>query len=114
MEKNGFGAAATGTLVPTIGGRKAFVPAPLPPEPVDIARFLPELTRATQAVGELKGIGRTIPNPLLLVRPLQRREAVSSSSMEGTYTTLTDLFLFEAGAGEAATRGDNREVLNYV
>lgn len=34
--------------------------------------------------------------------------------MEGTYTTLTDLFLFEAGAGEAANRGDNREVFNYV
>jgi Fic family protein len=51
---------------------------------------------------------------LLLIRPLQRREAVSSSSMEGTYTTLSDLFLFEAGASEATTRGDNREVLNYV
>lgn len=114
MDKNGFGASATGTLLPTIGNRKAFVPNPLPPSIIDVARFLPELTRATQAVGELKGIGRSVPNPLLLIRPLQRREAVSSSSMEGTYTTLTDLFLFEAGASEAATRGDNREVLNYV
>lgn len=114
MDKNGFGATATGTLMPTIGGRKAFVPNPLPPPTIDVARFLPELTRATQAVGELKGIGRSVPNPLLLIRPLQRREAVSSSSMEGTYTTLTDLFLFEAGAAEAATRSDNREVLNYV
>ena len=114
MDKQGFAADATGTLVPTIGGRKAFVPDALPPAALDVGRFLPALTRATQAVGELKGIGRTLPNPLLLVRPLQRREAVSSSSMEGTYTTLTDLFLFEAGASEAATRGDNREVLNYV
>lgn len=114
MDKNGFGASATGMLLPTIGNRKAFVPNPLPPAIIDVARFLPELTRATQAVGELKGIGRSVPNPLLLIRPLQRREAVSSSSMEGTYTTLTDLFLFEAGASEAATRGDNREVLNYV
>ncbi|WBY07192.1 Fic family protein [Sphingomonas sp. 7/4-4] len=114
MDRNGFARNATGTLIPTIGGRKAFVPDALPPRALSLDRFLPELTRATQAVGELKGIGRAIPNPLLLVRPLQRREAVSSSSMEGTYTTLTDLFLFEAGAGEAATRGDNREVLNYV
>lgn len=114
MDRNGFSGNATGTLMPTIGGRKAFVPDALPPRALALDRFLPELTRATQAVGELKGIGRAIPNPLLLVRPLQRREAVSSSSMEGTYTTLTDLFLFEAGAGEAATRGDNREVLNYV
>lgn len=114
MDKNGFNANATGTLIPTIGGRKAFVPNPLPSRPLDVARFLPELSRATQAVGELKGIGRSVSNPLLLIRPLQRREAVSSSSMEGTYTTLSDLFLFEAGASEAATRGDNREVLNYV
>lgn len=113
MHKQGFGDRASGTLVPTIGGRRAFVPAPLPPS-VSLDRILPALSRATQAVGELKGIGRSVANPLLLIRPLQRREAVSSSSMEGTYTTLTDLFLFEAGAGEAVNRGDNREVLNYV
>lgn len=114
MDKNGFGDRTTGILFPTIGGRKAFVPARLPPQRLDVGQFLLALTRATQAVGELKGIGRTVANPLLLVRPLQRREAVSSSSMEGTYTTLTDLFLFEAGAAEAATRGDTREVANYV
>lgn len=114
MDRNGFGDAASGRLVPTFGGRKAFVPHPLPPRHLDVSRFLTELTRATQAVGELKGIGRTILNPLLLVRPLQRREAVSSSSMEGTYTTLSDLFLFEAGAENAATRDENREVANYV
>lgn len=114
MDRNGFTERATGSLIPTIGGRKAFVPMPLPPVPLAVERFLPELTRATQAVGELKGIGRTVPNPLLLVRPLQRREAVSSSSMEGTYTTLTDLFLFEAGDNQAAGRGDTREVANYV
>jgi len=108
MDRNGFGANATGQLIPTIGQRKAFVPAPLPPHSIGLGAVLPALTRATQAVGELKGIGRTVPNPLLLIRPLQRREAVSSSSMEGTYTTLTDLFLFEAGAEEAATRGDTR------
>ena len=113
MDTNGFGVEATGSLVPTIGGRKAFVPAVLPPENLDLTAILPALTRATQAVGELKGIGRTVPNPLLLIRPLQRREAVSSSSMEGTYTTLTDLFLFEAGAEQGA-RGDTREVANYV
>jgi Fic family protein len=96
------------------GGRRAFVPDPLPPKRLNVEAFLPELARATQAVGELKGIGRTVPNPLLLIRPLQRREAVSSSSMEGTYTTLSDLFLLEAGAEDAATRGDTREVLNYV
>jgi len=114
MDRNGFGAGSTGKLMPTIGGRKAFVPAPLPPPRLTVETFLPALTRATQAVGELKGISRTIANPLLLVRPLQRREAVSSSSMEGTYTTLSDLFLFEAGGPDATIRGDTREVANYV
>ena len=114
MDKNGFSETCSGLLVPTISGRKAFVPNPLPPEPLDLNPILPILSRATQAVGELKGIGRTIPNPMLLVRPLQRREAVSSSGMEGTYTTLNDLFLFEAGASAPDRQADNREVLNYV
>lgn len=113
MDQHGFSTNSTGKLIPTIGGRKAFVPHPLPPA-LHVERFLTELTRATQAVGELKGIGRTIANPLLLVRPLQRREAVSSSSMEGTHTTLGDLFLFEAGANEVAASGETREVANYV
>ena len=114
MDKNGFSKACSGKLVPTIGGRKAFVPDPLPPQGLYLNPILPVLSRATQAVGELKGIGRTIPNPMLLVRPLQRREAVSSSGMEGTYTTLSDLFMFEAGASTPDRQADNREVLNYV
>lgn len=114
MDKNGFSDRCSGLLVPTLGDRKAFVPNPLPPPVLDLNPVLPILSRATQAVGELKGIGRTIPNPMLLVRPLQRREAVSSSGMEGTYTTLSDLFLFEAGASTPDRQADNREVLNYV
>ena len=114
MDKNGFDTACTGSLIPTLGNRKAFVPHPLPPLHLDLNSVLPILSRATQAVGELKGIGRTIPNPLLLIRPLQRREAVSSSSMEGTYTTLNDLFLFEAGGNIPDRIAENREVLNYV
>lgn len=114
MDRNGFTAACTGTLVPTIGGRKAFIPDPLPPANLDLNALLPVLSRATQAVGELKGIGRLIPNPMLLVRPLQRREAVSSSGMEGTFTTLSDLFMFEAGVSQPDRQADNREVFNYV
>lgn len=104
----------TGTLVPTFGSRKAFVPAPLPPHDLDLHRIATQLAAASEAIGELRGIGRSVANPMLLIRPLQRREAVSSSSMEGTYTTLSDLFLFEAGAGDAGRQEDNREVLNYV
>ena len=59
-------------------------PASLPPRrALDIGAILPELTRATQAVGELKGIGRTVPDPLLLVRPIRLLlDAVAASAEE--------------------------------
>jgi Fic family protein len=114
MDKQGFDAASAGRLVPTVGNRKAFVPHPLPPAGLDLNALAMPIAQASQAIGELKGIGRGVANPMLLIRPLQRREAVSSSSMEGTHTTLSDLFLFEAGADDAGRREDNREVLNYV
>ncbi len=114
MEQHGFDAASTGILVSTIGKRNAFVPHPLPPTNLDLNPLATQIAEASQAIGELKGIGRTVPNPALLIRPLQRREAVSSSGMEGTYTTLSDLYLFEAGVDDAGKREDNREVFNYV
>jgi hypothetical protein len=113
MDRQGFSAASPGTLVPTLGQRNAFVPAPLPPQ-LDLNPLASAMSEASQAIGELKGIGRSVPNPSLLLRPLQRREAVSSSGMEGTYTTLSDLYLFEAGADDAGRREDNQEVFNYV
>ena len=97
----------------TIGGALAFVPHPLPPD-LDQARLLPVLAEAAESIGELRGIGRTLPNAYLLVRPLQRREAVASSNIEGTYTNLSDLFMFEAGADDKARPPDTREVANYV
>lgn len=114
MDRVGFSQTSSGTLTPTFGGRNAFIPHPLPPASLDLRSLIIPMSEAAQAIGELKGIGRTIANPSLLVRPLQRREAVSSSGMEGTYTTLSDLYLFEAGAGDAGKREDSREVLNYV
>ncbi len=114
MEQHGFCATSTGILVPTIGKRNAFVPHPLPPQALDLNSLATQIAEASQAIGELRGIGRTVPNPALLIRPLQRREAVSSSGMEGTYTTLSDLYMFEAGVDDAGKREDNREVFNYV
>ena len=102
----------TGKLVPTIQGF-AFVPAPLPPNLLDLASLLPLVARATHALGELSGIGRTLQNPYLLICPFMRREAVASSKIEGTVTTLTELFLFEVGQ-EKGGATDTREVLNYV
>ncbi|HEX5230680.1 MAG TPA: Fic family protein [Bradyrhizobium sp.] len=113
MNADDFKHSKTGILVPTIKGL-AFMPNPLPPPPLDLAPLLPTVARATKALGELSGIGRTLQNPHLLIRPFMRREAVASSKIEGTVTTLTELFLFEVGQDKSPAPGDAREVFNYV
>ena len=113
MKKAEFEASPSGRLVPTERNQWAFVPNPLPPAEIDLAALAEPIAQAAQALGELNGIGRTLPDPYLLIRPLQVQEALTSSSMEGTYTTLSDLLLVEAGAGEQNRAPDTREVLNY-
>jgi Fic family protein len=113
MDRAGFGLNSPGNLVATIGDRKAFVPDPLPPA-IDLSLLAGPIAQAAASIGELNGIGRTLQNPYLLIRPLQYREAVSSSAMEGTYTTLPELFLLESGADVKARSEDTREVWNYT
>lgn len=115
MDAQAFRESPAGRLVPTIREQLAFAPHPLPPK-VDAATLAPlaSIAEASMLLGELNGIGRSLPNPYLLVRPLQRREAVASSNIEGTYTSLSDLLLFEAGAEYASRPPDTREVYNYV
>lgn len=115
MKSEEFTRQATGKLVPTIHGAMAFVPNSLPPK-IDIGHLIKKLAQAERAMGELSGLGRALPNPYLLTRPFMRREAVSSSRIEGTVTTLSQLFLFELGeeTHKAHTRSDAREVFNYV
>ena len=73
-----------------------------------------ELSAADRGVSELAGIGRTLPNPYLLIRPFMHREAVLSSRIEGTVTRLDQLFLFETVPGQLAHNDDAEEVFNYV
>lgn len=68
---------------------------------------------AMQAIGELNAAGRSQTNPSLVIRPLQRKEALLSSSMEGTYTTADALALAEADA-EAYVDASTIEVRNYI
>jgi Fic family protein len=104
----------TGRLVPTIQG-VAFIPDPLPPPIIDLGVLATLLSRAGHAVGELSGLGRTLQNPLLLIRPFMRREAVASSKIEGTVTNLSQLFLFEVDQDKTTQApADAREVFNYV
>ena len=99
-------------------GRWAFVPAPLPPELAYGTQLFAILSEADRALGELAGLGRTLPNPYLLTRPFLRREAVLSSRIEGTRASLVDLYAFESEQpslfGEPDHRDDVREVRNYV
>lgn len=73
------------------------------------------LSRADAALSELSGLGRTLPNPHLLIGPYVRREAVLSSRIEGTRTSLSDLLLNEVeGSNGETDEADVHEVRNYV
>lgn len=94
------------------GGYWAFVPPPPPPTLALTGGLVQLLSEADRAVGELAGVGSSLPDTHLLIGPFLRREAVLSSRIEGTLASLTDLVLFEADA--PSTAPDVGEVLNYV
>jgi Fic family protein len=73
------------------------------------------LSEADRALGELAGLGRSLLNPHLLIRPFIRREAVLSSRIEGTQASLSDLYAYEAVQQPLfEPTPDVREVYNYV
>ncbi len=102
----------SGELKPLVGGGHAFIPAPLPPTDLDMARLAIPVSEALQALGELKGAARRLANPWLLIQPMQRAEALATSAMEGTYTTMDQLVLEEAEVGIGSA--DAREVANFI
>src|SRR3954454_6909298 len=112
MDPTTFVSPAAGRLVTTAGGAAAFVPSPLPPELNHSWALADALARAQGSVGHLRGIGRVLPNPHLLIQPFARREAVLSSRIEGTQASLGDLFLFEIGSS-APERRDVGVAGNY-
>lgn len=107
-----------GTFVQQQGGGdgfSAFIPAPLPPRPP--LEFTPELQRihetAVHAVGQLEGVSRTM-DPDRLLYMYVRKEAVLSSQIEGTQSTLSDLLEYENDAVPGTPLDDVREVSRYV
>ena len=115
MRAEDFHAPEVGRLVTTIEGALAFVPAPLPPRIDYDAELVLALSKADGALSELSGLGRQLPDPHLLIAPYLRQEAVLSSRIEGTVTTLSELLIDQAGgATSARERDDLREVRNYV
>lgn len=97
------------------GSYWAFVPSPLPPALTWTPELVGALSDADRALGELAGLGKSLLNPHLLIRPFVRREAVLSSRIEGTQASLADVYAFEAvQAPSAAGPADVQEVVNYV
>lgn len=98
----------------TIEGYRAFHPSALPPHIEWTEAIAVALADASVLVGRLAGEGRRLPNPHILIRPFVRREAVFSSRIEGTQSTLGELLAAEAGAAVERSPEDLREVGNYV
>lgn len=97
-------------------GYRAFVPAPLPPDPplqLDHALAV-LLDRALVALGEPKGITRILPDARLFLYQYVRKEALLSSQIEGTQSSLSDLLLFELDQAPGVPLDDVREVSNYI
>jgi Fic family protein len=98
----------------------AFDPHPLPPELLFSIPLINTLSQADRSLGELSGLGRTMPNPHLLIKPFVRREAILSSRIEGTETGILDLYAYEAGQSALpgfpapSSREDTIEVMNYI
>ncbi|MCI0493128.1 MAG: Fic family protein [Planctomycetes bacterium] len=121
MDSKRFTSGFPGRLVPIelpLKGKDwAFIPRDLPPKWDFPPEFWPLLASAKEALGTLNGIGQTLPDPHLLLRPLQTREAISSSSIEGTYVTPEQLLLYELDPGEPKSASDQvadwNEVFNY-
>ena len=109
---------STGSYVPTTAGGErvdAFVPTPLPPEPPlmwdgELAMLLSE---ASSAVGRLDGSARVLPNRELFIDAYVKKEAVLSSQIEGTRSSLSDLYRYAHG-GSVDEGSDVVEVSNYV
>lgn len=94
---------------------RAYVPPPLPPiPPIDILSLLERLSLAERALGRLDGITILLPRQELFLYMYVRKEAVLSSQIEGTQSTLSDLLRFETEAQAGEPIDDVREVSNYV
>ena len=103
--------------ISTVGEKaRAFVPTPLPPHPP--INWTPELRskfdQALLALGRLDSVSTLLPDTSLFLYMYVRKEAVLSSMIEGTQSSLSDLLLFELDQESGVPLDDVREVSNYV
>jgi Fic family protein len=108
--------ARAGHYVGQPTGYRAFIPAPLPPSPEVLIQgeLATLLSQADRALGRLDGSVFTLPNPDLFILMYVRKEAVLSSQIEGTQSSLQDLLEAEAALYNDQHPKDVEEVINYV
>ena len=122
MKLSDFNDNSLGEIVPIVAASPlvthAFVPRPLPTDfswPLDL---WPLLSDAENELARLDGTGKALTDPELLLTPLQEREALKSSSLEGTYTDPQGQMLFKLSPEEPTSESDPknayREVFNYA
>jgi Fic family protein len=100
-----------------VGGERyeAYVPNPLPPVPaIDMSAIADWLEKANLAVGALNGVVENAPDPNIINYMYVRKEAVLSSQIEGTQSTLDDLLRYESGNAIGTPIDDVVEVSSYV
>ena len=109
-------ASRAGRYVKQPEGYRAFIPADLPPNPpINMDRELTKLlSDADRALGRLDGVTTVLPNPDLFVTMYVRHEAVFSSQIEGTQSTLEDVLEYETNVRGETRPKDVEEVVNYV
>lgn len=106
------------TIISTVGGEpcKAFIPNPLPPQPelqIDV-KMQTLLDEALLSLGRLDSISTLLPDTQLFIYMYVRKEAVLSSQIEGTQSSLSDLLKHEGDVKKGVPVADIREVSNYV
>ena len=106
----------SGKYVKQTGGFSAFIPAPLPPDPPIYrdSEIDTLLSQADRNLGRLDGVTSILPNPDFFVAMYVRYEAVLSSQIEGTQSSLEDVLQFEVGPEGIERPKDVKEVVNYV
>src|SRR5215469_13197607 len=100
----------------TVAGEpvRAFVPPPLPPPDLNLSELYQRLDHADRAVGRLDGLTVLLPDARFLLYLFVRKEALVSSQIEGTQSSLADLLLFESKGPTGIPKEDVEEVSNYV
>ncbi|UZO78574.1 MULTISPECIES: Fic/DOC family N-terminal domain-containing protein [Microcystis] len=106
----------SGQFIKQVEGYTAFIPAALPPNPpinMD-SELISLLSDADRALGRLDGVISILPNPNLFVAMYVRQEAVLSSQIEGTQSSLEDVLQFQIDVKGQEQPKDVEEVVNYV